>query len=280
MARLPRSAENQTKIIGQAASRGPSGKDQGRIEMSADHEWRLLARAEELDDTSDLAEEVTMILGGARAARLDPGALGGLTGAALALGEDGRAVYAAGPRGLMTAFADDAEFLGAVAEAEDEVAGLLAAARELQAEATAAVAAARAAHAAARAVPSGTAEQAEARAAALADAAGRIALARDAVQVTGTLAGRLERAACRLAAVPEDLGETYEAVYALLRRGGVMPKDGDWLSGDDPPGQRPPGGRAGPADLVHAVPGRAQPPERAGTGPSRPEAAVPAESRS
>src|SRR6266705_1168306 len=92
-------------------------------------------------------------------------------GAALALGEDGRAVYAAGPRGLMTAFADDAEFLGAVAEAEDEVAGLLAAARELRAGATAAVTAARAAHAAARAMPSGTAEQAEARAAALADAA-------------------------------------------------------------------------------------------------------------
>jgi len=150
----------------------------------------------------------------------------------------------------MTAFADDAEFLSAVAEAEDEVAGLLAAARKLQAEAATAVAAARAAHAAAhaaaRATPSGTAEQAGARAAALADAAGRIALARDAVQVAGTLAGRLERAACRLAAVPEDLGETYEAVYALLRRGGVMPKDGDWLSGDDPSGQPLPGGRAGP----------------------------------
>ena len=248
--------------------------------MSADHEWRLLARAEELADTDDLAETVTCILGGARAARLDPGALGGLTGAALALGEDGRAVYAAGPRGLMSAFADDAEFLGAVAEAEDEVAGLLAAARKLQAEAATAVAAARAAHAAARAMPSGTAEQAGARAAALADAAGRIALARDAVQVTGTLAGRLERAACRLAAVPEDLGETYEAVYALLHRGGVMPKDGDWLSGDDPPGQPLPGRRAGPANPVHAGPGRAQPPDRIRTRPSRPEAAAAAEGRS
>ena len=248
--------------------------------MSADHEWRLLARAEDLAETDDLAETVTCILGGARAARLDPGALGGLTGAALALGEDGRAVYAAGPRGLMTAFADDAEFLGAVAEAEDEVAGLLAAARELQAEATAAVAAARAAHVAARAMPSGTAEQAGARAAALADAAERIALARDAVQVAGMLAGRLERAACRLAAVPEDLGETYEAVYALLRRGGVMPKDGDWLSGDDPPGQPLPGRRAGPANPVHAGPGRAQPPDRIRTRPSRPEAAAAAEGRS
>ncbi|SRR5712691_8075774 len=203
--------------------------------MNADHEWRLLARAQELDDTSDLAEEITCILGGARAARLDPDALGGLTGAALALGEDGRQVYAAGPGGQMTAFANDAGFLGAVAEAEDEVAGQLSAARNCRAEACAAVSAARAAHAVARAMPAGTQEQAASRAAALADTAERIALARDAVEIAGTLAGRLERAACRLAAVPEDLGETYEAVYTLLRRGGVMPADGDWLTGESSP---------------------------------------------
>src|SRR6266702_3596863 len=141
MARLPRSAKHRNKIIGQSRSRVP----RFGVIMSADHEWRLLARAEELADTDDLAETVTCILGGARAARLDPDALGGLTGAALALGEDSRAVYTAGSRGRAAArFADDREFVGAVADAEDDIAERLQAAGNLMGETAAALSTARA----------------------------------------------------------------------------------------------------------------------------------------
>ncbi len=33
-------------------------------------------------------------------------------------------------------------------------------------------------------------------------------------------------------AVPSDLGETYESVYNLIRRGGVMPHQGCWITGE------------------------------------------------
>ena len=42
----------------------------------------------------------------------------------------------------------------------------------------------------------------------------------------------LERARARIRAVPADLGETYESVYRLIRRGGVMPYEGRWITGE------------------------------------------------
>ena len=33
---------------------------------------------------------------------------------------------------------------------------------------------------------------------------------------------------------PGDLGETYEAVYRLIRRGGHMPYEGRWITGETP----------------------------------------------
>ena len=89
--------------------------------MGTDHERQLLARARELADLGELAEGVTAILGGARRAGLDPDALGGLVGAAAALGSEGITVYAAG-RGPGTRYADEREFLGALADAEDGIA--------------------------------------------------------------------------------------------------------------------------------------------------------------
>jgi hypothetical protein len=216
--------------------------------MSAEHERRLLAHAEELDDTGEIAETVTGILGGARAARLDPDALGGLTGAALALGADSRAVYSAGSRGQAAVrLADDGEFVAAVADAEDDIAERLRAAGILRGETAAALdrgladlAAARRELAAARAMPvSGPCRGCHAaRAAAIAAAEARIrdcqeraALGQAALDTLGPLLARLRHALARIRAVPEDLGETYESVYRLLRRGGAMPFDGDWLTG-------------------------------------------------
>jgi multidrug efflux pump subunit AcrA (membrane-fusion protein) len=214
------------------------------IIMSAEHERQILARARELDGTGDLAEEVTSILGGARAARLDPDALSGLTGAALALGEDGmRAYRAEGAR-----FRDDREFLEAVAEAEDEISGHAAAVRQLGREAAAALRqaladldAARRRLAGARAMPAREpcngchdvkAAAIAAAEAEVAECQERAALCEAAGEILAPLAARLRHALRRIGAVPEDLGETYESVYRLIRRGGVMPRDGDFLAGE------------------------------------------------
>jgi hypothetical protein len=211
--------------------------------MSAEHERRILARARELADTEGLAEEVTSILGGARSARLDPDALGGLTGAALALGADSVSAY----RAEAARFADDREFLEAVCDAEDELGGRLAAAARLRGEAHGALhealadsSAARRQLAAAQAMatrdPCDGCHDAKAAAIAAAEAEvaecqERAALCEAAGEVLRPLAGRLQHALRRIGAVPEDLGETYAAVYDLIRRGGVMPADGDFLAG-------------------------------------------------
>ncbi len=107
--------------------------------MTAEYERRLLARAHGLDDTEDLAEEVTAILGGARAARLDPDALPGLAGAALALGADSLTVY----RAEAALFADDGEFAAAIEDAAASITGHAAAAARLRAETATALEAAR-----------------------------------------------------------------------------------------------------------------------------------------
>jgi hypothetical protein len=216
--------------------------------MSADYERRLLAHARDLDDTSDLAETVTGILGGGRAARLDPDALGGLTGATLALGEDPRTAYSAGGHGGPAAsFRDDREFLGAIAEAEDDITEWLRAADRLGRETASALSAARADLAAARlqlaaahAMPVKVPCRGchSARAAAIAAAEARIQECQEragccesARAILGPLLARLRHALPRIRAVPPDLGETYESVYRLLRRGGAMPHDGDFLAG-------------------------------------------------
>ena len=206
--------------------------------MSADLEARLLARAEVLADVSDLAETVTGILGRARRAGLDPGALGGLTGAALALGEDGQAVYMAGARGRgrTGGFADEREFASAVVDAEDDIAERLREALRLRSQVAAARGLARLAYGGAILMPTRTAAQREARAEAIAAARERLALCADALDILRTLIARLRRALTRLHAVPSDVGETYESVYNLIRGpdgrgGGQMPYEGEWITG-------------------------------------------------
>lgn len=218
--------------------------------MNDGAERQALARAHEADDTGDLAEIVIRLLAGARATRLDPDALTGLTGAALALGGNSRAVYLAGSRDEAARFGDDTEFLAELAEAEDEIAIRLRAVERLATEAAgllaaacAALAAARRELAAAHGMPLGRPctgchpAKAAAIAAAeahIAEARRRIVLCDDALDVLAPLDARLRHALARIRAVPGDLGETYESVYRLLRHGGVMPYDGDWLAGQGP----------------------------------------------
>jgi hypothetical protein len=197
-----------------------------------DHERQILARARELADLGELTETVTVILGGARRAGLDPDALAGLIGAAAALGGGGLAAYAAG-RGPGIRYADEGEFLGALADAEDDVAERLKAAGRLNDRIVTALDSALAALDAARAMP--VRKPCDgchgAKAAAIAEAEARIRLCGDAVEVLEPLAARTWHALKRIRAVPSDLGETYESVYNLIRRGGRMPHEGRWIQG-------------------------------------------------
>jgi hypothetical protein len=196
------------------------------------YERQLLARARELADLGELADETREILGGARRAGLDPDALGGLVGAAAALGADGRAVYAAG-RGPGRRYASERAFISDVADVEDELAEREHAAAALADTVAAAMDAALAALEAARAMP--VREPCNgchgARAAAIAAAEARIALCEDAIEVLVPLVAGLRHALIRIRAVPGDLGEVYESVYTLIRRGGVMPYEGRWIEG-------------------------------------------------
>jgi hypothetical protein len=43
---------------------------------------------------------------------------------------------------------------------------------------------------------------------------------------------RLKHALARIRAIPSDVGETHESVHRLLCRGGEMPYDGGWITGE------------------------------------------------
>ncbi len=221
------------------------------------HEAQLLARAEELDETSELAWRVIAILGSSRAAGLDTrDALAGLIRTALTLDGDHLAIYRA--RGAP--FADERDLADALLDAEDEIMEWLAEARRTQAQAMAALATARAALAAAGAalataqaalaaalaIPDDTKEGSSARDAAvaaaqeriseaegrIAEAQQRIALAEQALAILGPLIGRLRRALAHIRRVPQDLGEYYEGWYEHLRLGRQAPHDGRWITGE------------------------------------------------
>jgi hypothetical protein len=197
----------------------------------ADYERRLLARARDLADTEEIAGTVTGILSGARRAGLDPAALGGLGGAATALGAAGTEIYAAGRAG--PAYPDETAFTADLTDAEDEIAARLRAAIGLGDTAMAAFDAALDAVDAARAMPvtdecDGCHDR---RDAAIAAAKERASLCEAVINALVPLAQQLRHALARIRAVPSNLGETYESVYNLQRHGGRMPHRGRWIEG-------------------------------------------------
>jgi hypothetical protein len=204
--------------------------------MSADTERALLARAEDLADTDDLAEAVTGILGRARGNRLDPDALSAVTGAALALGADSVTVYRAEgePYGLDTDYAE------AVDDAEDEIAARAAEVADARDEAGDAC---QAAH---DALEEARDDLAEARdmpvdrpctgchddrreaiddaKEAIADARDRIGCAKAAIAALDDAAEKLQRAlTCIRRAVP-DLGEFTNRSLSTWTRAGSCPR--------------------------------------------------------
>jgi hypothetical protein len=213
--------------------------------MSADYELRLLRRARALADLEELAGTAVAILGAARNSGLDPDALSGLIGAANALGANSLDVYTAGQHNQR--YENENAYLLHVAGAEEEISERLAAASRLGDRVMAALDAALddldTAHrelAAARAMavtePCDGCHRArdEAISAALAavdDAETRIRYCQGAAEILSLMTPRLEYALLRIRALPGALGEVYESVYNLIRRGGRMPHEGRWVTG-------------------------------------------------
>jgi hypothetical protein len=186
--------------------------------VSSDHEARLLAGAHDLADLEELADDAVRILGRGRAAGLDPAATGGLVTAATALGASPGDVFSAGR--LHRAYPSDREFLEELSLAEEDIGDRAAAVSRQQELVTIALDAALA--------DVGIKGR---------DAEARIELCEEAAGILDALAPRLRLALARVRAVPADLGETYEAAYDLVRRGGVLPRRGRWITGEDPSGR-------------------------------------------
>src|SRR5438105_12526986 len=88
------------------------------------NEEQLLARAEVLDDTGELAQAIAAVLAGAQGAGVDPAAVASLTAAVRELDPGASTGYDAGRRTDRRpggGYRSDGEFLEAVSEAEDDV---------------------------------------------------------------------------------------------------------------------------------------------------------------
>lgn len=230
------------------------------------YEEQLYARAEMLEETSDLADEAADIHAGAGRAGVDPRAVVHLADAIRELDPAGSVpAYNAGSASDRQAgggYGSDAEFLEALSDAEEEIIVRRAAVHQLQEEtATAAeaagedleqarddLAAARQDLAAAHAMPTqdpcdgchaakaAAIEAAEAAVAAaeghIRDAERRIGLCEDTTVILGALSARLTGAIESLRKVPHDLGEIYELVYDFIRSGGKLPVYARFIEGE------------------------------------------------
>lgn len=116
--------------------------------------------------------------------------------------------------------------LGAAARAE-HAAAVKAHARALAAERQASASAATAASAAARSAAQCAAQTTKET---TADAARVIADTEAALDCLGETDGRLRYALDLVRALPADADETYEAANRLVRDGGTLPHDGDWIA--------------------------------------------------
>jgi hypothetical protein len=199
-------------------------------------EETLLARAEVLEDTGDLAQMITSVLGGARRAGVDPAAVTSLQAAVRALDPGAGTGYDAGSKQDRHAgggYRSDGEFLEAAGEAEAGVQEHLREVQQLREHATTAMDTAQADLSAAYAMavrdPCNGCHGA--REAAIADALSRIGLCETAAGILGPLTARLQAALGRLRQVPEDLGEAYQLIYEFIRRGGKLPVCARWIEG-------------------------------------------------
>jgi hypothetical protein len=165
------------------------------------------------------------------AARVDPSATSGLVGAAMALDAPLHMLWPSGP-----ALPSDTALVSHASDMETAAGDLLGQARRLFDGAAqaheAACEAAKAAAAASSAAKTG--EESAAAASAMAEAQRQIADCECALELLSDLGPRIQRALACFARVPDDLAETYEAAYRLVRKGRKLPAHGDFLTGTDP----------------------------------------------
>jgi hypothetical protein len=216
------------------------------------YEEKLHARAEELDETSELALTLGEIHQGAAGAGVDRQAVINLEAAIRLLGGDVPA-YRAGSRTDRhpgSGYGSDVEFLEALGDAEDEIRDWLHAAVKLYADAGAALERAlkdlerarrdlAAAYAMSTKKPCNGCHGAKAAAiadaeAAIEDAQRRIGICEHTGEILEALMDRLRAALGHVCQVPHDLGEAYELIHEFIRAGGQMPHAGRWVTGASP----------------------------------------------
>jgi hypothetical protein len=193
-------------------------------------------QAEELADSLlEAAFSAATLNAAAWSAGVMPEATQGLVGAAMALGAPLHSLFA-----HVDPLRDDHAMLTAAQDIEGSVAEMLKHAQdlwnqiaddlEMAYQALAAISAA---------VPAGaTAEEAAAAQAAAeaarAEAMMRIADCETALEILDRAGRRLQYALACLARIPDDLEGVYEAPYDLVRSGGKLPFEGEWLTGATP----------------------------------------------
>jgi hypothetical protein len=184
------------------------------------YEEQLHARAEMLEETSELADAVNVILAFASGAGVDPRAVVSLRAAVTALSPAGCPPgYQAGSRAARhpgDGYGSDSEFLEAVSDAEDQVRDWLRDAGQLTEHVAAAL------------------DKAHADLDHITGATRRLGLCEDTAGILDPLTRRLQAALQALRQVPHELGEVYELVYEFIRRGGKMPRHGRWIEGAAP----------------------------------------------
>jgi hypothetical protein len=202
------------------------------------YEETLLARAEMLEETGDLAQAITAILSGAQEAGVDPGAVTSLQAAARALDPGASTRYDGGSKDARqpgTGYRSDGEFLEAVSGAEEDVRDRLREVQQSQEAVVTAMDAAQAALDAAYAMP--VKDPCDgchaAKETAIMAALNRKSLCETAPEILDPVAERLRAALARLRQVPEDLGEAYELVYEFIRKGGKLPVYARWLEAEE-----------------------------------------------
>lgn len=174
------------------------------------------ARAEELaEDAAEAGLALAALNAAAWSAGVDPGAVTGITGAALSLAAPVTALWVRSRQ-----VRDDVALREAAADFEAACAQLHQQATDLQERVAADYA--RAAE---------VAGNRNATAAARAAARFRMGDCEAAAEILAEVAARAAYAEAALYRVPDDMAEVYETPYAHLARGGELPYDGDWLTG-------------------------------------------------
>jgi hypothetical protein len=179
------------------------------------------SQAEVLAHTREIGDDIALIAGRCRYTGLDPRSFAPIMGAAMALGSR--------PWHIMeTAYASDSELIGDVLDLDIRLwqhanAYIRLRSNIVQAHAQAGARFAQAAQAEPPDRPM------------MAYWAAVKGDCEAALEVLAGLAPRLRAARAKLAQAPAQLGDTYLAVYDLLRQGRVMPYDGRFLTGEELP---------------------------------------------